>query len=95
MTYRARTNSARVASFVDGLAETSDGDESPQFHTSNTHLGDPVSENPVYQALSCPGRGLLTVWPLIRSCDRATGFALVPANAAYLSVYFPLNGRIG
>ena len=23
------------------------------------------------------------------------GFALVPANAPYLSVYFPRNGRIG
>jgi len=56
MTYRARTNSVRVASFVDGLAETSEGDESPQFHTSNTHLGDPsFRERPVYQDLAALG----------------------------------------
>jgi hypothetical protein len=41
MTYRARTNSARVESFVYELAETSEGGESSQFHTSNTHRGGP------------------------------------------------------
>jgi hypothetical protein len=41
MTYRARTNSARVEGFVNELAGTSEGGESPQFHTSNTQLGGP------------------------------------------------------
>ena len=39
MTYRLRTNSAGVESFVAELAETSERGESPHFHTSRTQLG--------------------------------------------------------